>query len=362
MLFFFIRCFFFMKTDLLSSLYSALFKMSFKHKSLGSKVVNCLDCDGDDHYHHLHSKSGSSNIPNMSLLDLPDLVLDCIIERLPPEGLRSMASVCSSMQERWISHMNHKWRKVVGPAAYGKWQLDIVYEKESSFFNPAKEKGLINYLSKLWPIALVRSSCNNNRSNSMRTKNYNPIDSVMYLALESGKFWFPAQVYKRENGHFGFMLSCYDAELRYDRKTDTFQARYPPHLRNEVSIETGVTWDRVRSVPIDTSPLYIHTSDCLNELRPGDHIEIQWRRNRRCPFGWWYGVVGHLEQCNGGNYCRCPESVIMLCSTNMPLVQGGEKQLSVGKTIKKKGMQRMDFTVELGSLKAMEKYPSGIIY
>lgn len=28
-----------------------------------------------------------------------------------------------------------------------------------------------------------------------------------------------------QNGHVGFMLSCYDAELCYDQKTNTFQAR-----------------------------------------------------------------------------------------------------------------------------------------
>lgn len=28
-----------------------------------------------------------------------------------------------------------------------------------------------------------------------------------------------------QNGHVGFMLSCYDAELSYDSRTDTFQAR-----------------------------------------------------------------------------------------------------------------------------------------
>lgn len=29
----------------------------------------------------------------------------------------------------------------------------------------------------------------------------------------------------QQNGHVGFMLSCYDAELSYDPQTDTFQAR-----------------------------------------------------------------------------------------------------------------------------------------
>ena len=29
-----------------------------------------------------------------------------------------------------------------------------------------------------------------------------------------------------QNGHVGFMLSCYDAQLCYDSSTDTFEARY----------------------------------------------------------------------------------------------------------------------------------------
>lgn len=29
-----------------------------------------------------------------------------------------------------------------------------------------------------------------------------------------------------QNGHVGFMLSCYDAKLCYDPRTDTFQARW----------------------------------------------------------------------------------------------------------------------------------------
>lgn len=32
-------------------------------------------------------------------------------------------------------------------------------------------------------------------------------------------------LYLLQNGHVGFMLSCYDAELSYDPQTDTFQAR-----------------------------------------------------------------------------------------------------------------------------------------
>nr|CAD1829572.1 unnamed protein product [Ananas comosus var. bracteatus] len=138
--------------------------------------------------------------------------------------------------------------------------------------------------------------------------NPSPIDSIMfwYLALESGKLWFPAQVYNRENGHVGFVLSCYDAQLSYDRQTDTFYARYPPHGRKPVKMEEGIEWSRIRASPVDTSPHDLHVSDCLNDLRPGDHFEIQWRKSKEFPYGWWYGVVGHLESCDEReHHCCC---------------------------------------------------------
>ncbi|XP_016480577.2 LOW QUALITY PROTEIN: F-box protein At2g32560-like [Nicotiana tabacum] len=278
----------------------------------------------------LRRKSFSSRVENvdrnseMSVLDLPELALDCILERLPPEGLCNMASVCSFLKEKcksdylWERHMKEKWGRVIGPAAYREWQWHIASRNDSSFFNQAKQRGFMTYLSQFWPISLVSRS-NSSISSIKKKHTPPPVDSVMswYLALESGKFWFPAQVYNRENGHVGFMLSCYDAELSYDLRTDTFQARYPPHGRRAIAIETGVTWDRLRAPPLDTSPHDLYISDCLTELCPGDHIEIQWRRNKEFPYGWWYGIVGHLETCDGNEfYCRCHDSDTVILEFN----------------------------------------------
>lgn len=44
-------------------------------------------------------------------------------------------------------------------------------------------------------------------------------------------------------------------------------------------------WERLRAPPVDTAPHDLHISDCLNELRPGNNIEIQWRRNKEFPYG-----------------------------------------------------------------------------
>ncbi|WOG82968.1 hypothetical protein DCAR_0102141 [Daucus carota subsp. sativus] len=267
----------------------------------------------------------------MSLLDLPDLALECILEKLPPDGLTRVSSVCTSLRTTcmsnhlWEKHMKQKWGNVIGPAAYREWQWHVATRNEFGFLDQGNERGFFGFLQKTWPWPLLFSRGKNTGINSTKKKNSTrscysaPADSVMawYMALETGKFWFPAQVYNRENGHVGFMLSCYDAELCYDSRTDTFQARYPPHGRRPVAIENGVTWDRLRAAPIDNSPHDLHISECLNELHPGDHIEIQWRRNKEFPYGWWYGVVGHLELCDGNqNYCRCFESDMVALNFN----------------------------------------------
>ena len=64
--------------------------------------------------------------------------------------------------------------------------------------------------------------------------------------------------------------------------------RYPPHGRRAIAIENSIPWERLRAPPVDTPPHDLHTSDCLNELRPGDHIEIQWRRNKEFPYGLFF--------------------------------------------------------------------------
>lgn len=256
---------------------------------------------------------------DMSVLDLPELALECILERLPPSGLCSMASVCSSLKDRcrsdyfWDRHMKEKWGRVIGKAAHTEWLWYVASGSDS--LDHEKPKGWIGSLTCMWPISWIRSKLDGARKHG-RTL---PADSIMswYLALESGKFWFPAQVYNRENGHIGFMLSCYDAEISYDWRTDTFRARYPPHGRRTIVIEDGIQWERVRAPPVDTRAHDLHVSECLKDLRPGDHIEIQWRRNKEFPYGWWYGIVGHLESCDGNElHCRCHKSDTLVLEFN----------------------------------------------
>ncbi|KAH7652209.1 F-box domain-containing protein [Dioscorea alata] len=270
-----------------------------------------------------------------TILDLPELALDCILEKLSPVGLCNMAGVCHALRDRcasdhlWKRHMREKWGRVFAFEANKDFSLYLpsrrveANDKEKSLAQP---EGCIGSLSHLWPLSWFKPRTDgggNNKSPSSSSSSSSsssltalPVDSIMscYLSLQSGRIWFPAQVYNRENGSVGFLLSCYDAELSYDSRTDSFYARYPPHGVRTTNIEDGVKWDRIRVSPVDTSAHDLHVSDCLNDLHPGDHIEIQWRKSKEYPYGWWYGVVGHLASCNGNkHFCHCHdnESIIL---------------------------------------------------
>ncbi|XP_027350699.1 F-box protein At2g32560-like isoform X2 [Abrus precatorius] len=251
-----------------SSFFQFSLGMSLKKKSCVSKVEN-----GEE-----ESK--------VSLLDLPDLPLECILEHLSPAELCSLGTVCTSLRERsrsdhlWNKHMERKWGKVFGDAAYRQWKLHVASQNTEKISNQHSQKGIFAFLHGFQPFLWIKSKS----ENGTQSRSSSPDDSIvaLYLSLETGKFWFPAQVYNRENGHAGFMLSCYDAQLCYDSRTDTFLARYSPHGR--WTTEENIQWDRLRVPPIDSSPHALHISDCLDDLRPGDHIEIQWRRNKEFPY------------------------------------------------------------------------------
>ncbi|RRT39311.1 hypothetical protein B296_00057880 [Ensete ventricosum] len=285
----------------------------------------------------VHRVENVEESEEMSVLDLPELTLECILGKLSPTGLSNMAAVCSSLRERcrsdhlWEKHMKEKWGRLIGHAARREWKQYLSSANDSSsaaITSSNRSKKWIGVLACVWPISLLKSRIDGGH----KPKSPSPDDSVMswYQSLESGKFWFPAQIYNREHGHVGFMLSCYDAEISYDSHSDTFHARflrneimqsrlcarldcvlvycpdlicrdayicmlsllsivltcrYPPHGRRAIVIEEGVQWDRLRAPPVGTPAHELHISDCLSDLRPGDHIEIQWRRNKEFPYG-----------------------------------------------------------------------------
>ncbi|WOL01841.1 F-box protein [Canna indica] len=269
----------------------------------------------------------------MSVLDLPELVLESILEKLSPTGLSSMAAVCSSLRERcrsdhlWEKHMKEKWGRVIGHSACRERKLHLDSSKHS--LGGFAGSHWIELLSCVWPISWLKDRIESGN----KSKNPLPDDTLMswYQSIESGKFWFPAQVYNREHGHVGFMLSCYDAQVCYDFRTDTFHARYPPHGQRNMVEEKGVEWSRLRAPPVDISAHDLHISD-LSDLRPGDHVEIQWRRSKQFPYGWWYGVISHLEPCDGNElYCHCHLSDTVVLEFNQYTPGSRWRQTSISR-------------------------------
>jgi hypothetical protein len=70
-----------------------------------------------------------------------------------------------------------------------------------------------------------------------------------------------------------------------DERSVSFDNRYPPHGRKPAKEEDGVQWSRIRAPPVSTPAHDLHASGCLEALRPGDHFEIQWRKNKDFPYG-----------------------------------------------------------------------------
>ncbi|CAO2182586.1 unnamed protein product [Urochloa humidicola] len=266
----------------------------------------------------------------LPLLDLPELALDRVLEELSPASLAAMACVCAALRGRcsadalWGRHLRAKWGRVLGAAARKEWEAELgAGAARAGAPRPAaRRRSWADSLACAWPFSWIAGRWLNKGDAAAVAAEPAPApapvtapaapaaDTVAawYRALECGEFWFPAQVYNREDGHVGFVLSCYDAHLRYDRRTDTFTARYPPHGRKPAKEEDGVQWSRLRSPPVSTPAHDLHASDCLEALRPGDHFEIQWRKNKDFPYGWWYGVVGHQASCNPNEHlCRCHE-------------------------------------------------------
>ncbi|PUZ54316.1 hypothetical protein GQ55_5G121400 [Panicum hallii var. hallii] len=263
----------------------------------------------------------------LQLLDLPELALDRVLEELSPASLAAMACVCAVLRDRcsadalWERHLRAKWGRVLGATARKEWEAELrARVARASAPRPPRRRSWVDSLACAWPFSWIACRwLKGDATPAPAAVAAEPAPApapaapptntmaAWYRALECGEFWFPAQVYNREqDGHVGFVLSCYDAHLRYDRRTDTFTARYPPHGRKPAKEEAGVQWSRIRAPPVGTPAHELHASECLEALRPGDHFEIQWRKNKDFPYGWWYGVVGHQAPCNPNEHlCRC---------------------------------------------------------
>ncbi|KAJ7972110.1 F-box protein [Quillaja saponaria] len=250
----------------------------------------------------------------VSLLGLPESTLECILERLSPAEVCVMSEVCTYLRDRcrgdnlWKKHFKQTWGKVISDSAYREWQWHLAKRKRQDLFNEGILNGSLGSFQGVWPSLCLGSFLENSGQLSSSIVD----DSIMalYMSIHSGKFWFPAQVFKN-----GGSILC-DALLSYNYRTNTFTARH--RHGGWQMISENVTWDRLRAPPIEICcPHFLHISDCLDDLKPGDHIEIQWRSCKEVAYNWWYAVIGHLESCDKHeNQCRCQYSDILIVDFN----------------------------------------------
>lgn len=139
----------------------------------------------------------------ISLLDLPEVILEDIFERLSPTDLCSMARVCFSLWEMctsdhlWEKQLKQEWGKLIRDAAYREWKFHVAsirYRAMFNIHNRKKRKGLFESLCNARPLSWIRPK---GETSSKAIRTTLPVDSIkaLYLSLKSGKFRFPAQIY-----------------------------------------------------------------------------------------------------------------------------------------------------------------------
>ena len=98
----------------------------------------------------------------------------------------------------WEKHLVNKWGKILGPAAHREWKRYLSSSSRHLDSSPRHQTGH-HPLGFDTIISCLRSISSLLRDGD-RQKKALPVDSTMsfYVSLETGRFWFPAQVYNRE--------------------------------------------------------------------------------------------------------------------------------------------------------------------
>ncbi len=226
--------------------------MFLKRRCIGSKQVESME-------------ESAAECCYMSLLDLPELALEGILARLPAVSLAHMACVCQELRKRcrsnhlWEHLFQQKWARIAGPSAFREWQRHLssqaeiggattVVDRSSS----SSMRGLWGWpLSCLWPFSWLNLQGEEPATNP-------PLNSLMawYWALESGTFWFPAQVYNREVGGSVFYFvfashpledpgrSCSGRDVAYPLDITVGETQF-----SSISLETVSCCCSARTVP-----------------------------------------------------------------------------------------------------------------
>jgi len=139
---------------------------------------------------------------NVSLFNLQEPVLDCILKLLSPMGLIRMPEVCTFFRDRcgsdplWEVHMKKKWGGVIGDVAYKEWQRHITKAKEKGINQSNQhniQNGSVGSFRGNWPMLYLRSYLEDCRH--LNSSLVNSFMMTLYFSLENGNFWFPAQTF-----------------------------------------------------------------------------------------------------------------------------------------------------------------------
>ncbi|XP_054796946.1 F-box protein At2g26850-like [Prosopis cineraria] len=249
----------------------------------------------------LQSKEKKEVERKISLLDFPEPILERILQCLAAAELCTLAHVCSSLRVRcridplWEKHIKRKWGKLIGNVAYQEWKWHLATRERENYFGQQIQKGSLGSISGVWPNICLGSFLEHCKPPGNSLSEHSMM--AWYFCIEKGKFWFPAQVYKGGN----YMLCCYEALLSYNCRTGIFRAR--SRYSGWRVVEESIKWNRLRATSTQI-PHDLHIN-CLDDLKPGDHIEVRWRSCKDRPYEWWYATVGHLESCKEDDHCRC---------------------------------------------------------
>ena len=141
---------------------------------------------------------GQEHSTTMSLLDLPDPMLEIIFSKLSPHSLCIIAAVCCPLRQIcfsdqiWESHLNQKWNRLIWHnGAKRAWDsyISLGNDRQSSGERSLSFKGVLPWMQSKF------SSRSHKISKSLTDSHFN---MKWYSALECGKFRLPGQVFNRE--------------------------------------------------------------------------------------------------------------------------------------------------------------------
>lgn len=149
------------------------------------------------------SKLNKQKDSKTSLLNLPDVVLDCILERLSPLDLCKVARVCTHLRNRsrsdylWEKHIQQKWSRLLGEDTQHEWEWHRTNITKLFSKNVLVQHDLSashEIITDVWPFRCLRSHLENYGALTNLIKNCSKM--ALFICLETGRFWFPAQVFE----------------------------------------------------------------------------------------------------------------------------------------------------------------------